>query len=138
MSTDYEVAPSGRSQPSSAAFISNAMVRLHREHFGRGPASAKTLIVDDTVICVLGDVYTTVEKTLIRVGRRDNVRETRLLHQLATEEEYIKIVEEALQREVISFASAVTFDPDQAIEMLFLAPREGDPPDRDQERPDAT
>ena len=102
--------------------ISNAMVALHREHFGRGPAAAKALIVEDTVICTLSDVYTQVEKTLVRAGRREHVRETRVLHQYALEEEYKKPVERLTGRRVEAFISAVNFDPDVAVEIFLLEP----------------
>jgi len=64
------------------------MVALHREHFGRGPAAARTFIADGMAICVLTDIYTRVERTLIDAGRLDHVRQTRLLHQQTLEAKY--------------------------------------------------
>jgi len=112
--------------------ISNAMVAMHREHFGRGPGAAKCVFADDMVICVLSDVYTQVEKTLIKSGDLDRVRETRHLHQLALEPKFREMVEGLTGRTVAAFASAVTFDPDLAIELFVLepaaAPADGGPP----------
>jgi uncharacterized protein YbcI len=102
--------------------ISNAMVSLHREHFGRGPASAKSFFVDGMVMTVLTDVYTPVEKTLIGAGGKDRVRDTRQMHQLALEGEYKRRVGELTGREVIGFVSTVHFDPDLAIELFVLEP----------------
>jgi uncharacterized protein YbcI len=98
------------------------MVALHRDHFGRGPGAAKTWIVDDMVVCTLTDVYTHVEKTLIRSGHLERVRETRLLHQLALEREFIRPVEELTGRNVIAFVSSVHVDPDLSVELFVLEP----------------
>ena len=48
-----------------AAAISNAMVGIHSKHYGKGPTKAKTYLVDDVVVTVMSDVFTTVERTLI-------------------------------------------------------------------------
>lgn len=103
--------------------LSNAMVALHREHFGRGPGAAKTWVADDMVVCTLTDVYTHVEKTLIRSGHLERVRETRMLHQLALEQEFTRPVEELTGRKVIAFVSSVHVDPDLSIELFMLEPR---------------
>ena len=100
--------------------LSNAMVALHREHFGRGPAAAKSFLFDDIALCILTDVYTPVERTLLRAGQVDNVRQTRLMHQLALEAEYKRPVEELTGRTVTAFVSSVHFDPDLAIELFLL------------------
>ena len=105
--------------------FSNTMVALHREHFGRGPAAARAYIADGFAICVLTDVYTKVEQTLIEAGRLDHVRDTRLLHQESLEEEYKRAAEEALGRRVIAFVSATHAEPDVEIEVYLL----GDPID---------
>jgi uncharacterized protein YbcI len=103
--------------------ISNAMVALHREHFGRGPGAAKSVMVDDMIVCTLTDIYTAVEKTLIRAGNIDRVRDTRQLHQIALEREFVAPVEQITGRRVDAFISSVHFDPDIAVEMFLLAPQ---------------
>jgi uncharacterized protein YbcI len=102
--------------------LSNAMVALHREHYGRGPAAAKAFVADDLIVCTLSDIYTHVEKTLLRAGKREHVRETRVMHQYALEEEYRKPVEKVTGRKVAAFISAVNFDPDLAVEIFILEP----------------
>jgi uncharacterized protein YbcI len=104
--------------------ISNAMVALHREHFGRGPGAAKTWMSDDLIVCTLTDIYTHVEKTLIRAGQIDRVRDTRILHQLALESEFKRPVEALTARRVSAFMSSVHLDPDLAVELFVLEPRE--------------
>jgi uncharacterized protein YbcI len=107
--------------------LSNAMVALHRKHFGRGPGAAKSVLIDDQlVLCLLTDVYTPVEKTLMRVGKLEHVRETRLMHQIALEDEFKAPVEELTGRTVRAFISSVHFDPDVAVELFILEPLDGE------------
>jgi uncharacterized protein YbcI len=116
--------PEESSQAAGGALLtelSNAMVALHRDHFGRGPGAAKSFVLEDMVVCMLTDVYTQVEKTLIRAGKRDHVRETRVLHQYAMEEEFKRPVEKLTGRRVEAFVSAVNFEPDLAVEIFVLA-----------------
>ncbi len=100
--------------------LSNAMVALHREYFGRGPGAAKSFVNDEMAICVLSDIYTAVERTLIRAGQAEHVRNTRRLHQEALEDEYKTSVEEIMGRPVAAFLSVVHVDPDVAIEVFLL------------------
>jgi uncharacterized protein YbcI len=104
------------------AEVSNAMVALHREHFGRGAGAAKTLVTDDMVVCVLHDIYTSVERTLIRAGQSEHVRRTRALHQEALKHEYRSRIEPIVGRPVKAFLSVVNIDPDVAVEIFLLSP----------------
>src|SRR3954447_26127103 len=91
--------------------ISNAAVALHREHFGRGPGAAKTHVSDNLVVCVLTDVFTPVERTLIDAGQEDRVRETRAAHRAATDGIYKARMEAVLGRQVEAHLSSVNVDP---------------------------
>lgn len=102
------------------AELSNAMVALHRVHFGRGPGAAKSFLTEEMAVCILTDIYTPVERTLIAAGQSEHVRRTRRLHQEALEEEYKARVAEILGRPVAAFLSVVHVDPDVAIEVFLL------------------
>jgi uncharacterized protein YbcI len=102
--------------------ISNAAVALHREHFGRGPGAAKTHISDNLVVCVLTDVFTPFEKTLIEAGQEDRVRETRAIHRAATEDVYKLRMEEVVGRQVEAHMSSIHVDPDVAVDIFVLGP----------------
>ena len=102
------------------AELSNAMVALHREHFGRGPGAAKSFLNEGMAVCLLSDIYTPVERTLIEAGQVDHVRRTRALHQESLEPESRANVERVLGRPVTAFLSAVHFDPDVAVEIFLL------------------
>jgi uncharacterized protein YbcI len=101
--------------------ITNRMVSLHREHFGRGPAAGKTIWVDDVVVVTLSDPFAPVERTLINAGKREQVRETRLVHQLALADVFKAEIEALTGREVVAFVSGVHFEPDLATEVFHLA-----------------
>jgi hypothetical protein len=49
--------------------VNDAMVALHKRHHGRKPVTARTtLLGDDLLACLLGDIYTDVEKTRIELN----------------------------------------------------------------------
>jgi uncharacterized protein YbcI len=100
--------------------ISNSIVGLYREGFGRGPTAAKTYVLDDLVICVLRDGLTQVERTLRDRGDAEFVRDMRLRFQSAVETDLRAAVEEATDRKVIAFLSQATVDPELMIEVFFL------------------
>lgn len=111
---------------SSLTEISNTAVALHREHFGRGPGAAKTHVSDNLVVCVLTDVFTPVERTLIEAGQEDRVRETRAAHRAATDGIYKARMEAVLGRRVEAHLSSVNVEPDVAVDVFVLGPE----PDR--------
>jgi uncharacterized protein YbcI len=107
--------------------ISNAAVALHREHFGRGPGAAKTHVTDNLVVCVLTDVFTPLERTLIDAGQEARVRETRAIHRAATEEIYKARMEGVLGRPVEAHMSTIHVDPDVAVDIFVLGGGGADP-----------
>ena len=111
--------------------ISNAAVALHREHFGRGPGAAKTHITDNLVVCVLTDVFTPLERTLIDAGQEARVRETRAIHHAATEDAYKARMEAVLGRPVEAHMSTIHIDPDVAVDIFVLGDGDGADPASD-------
>jgi uncharacterized protein YbcI len=103
-----------------AAAISNAIVGIHREHYGRGAKRARTVMGAEHVICFLEDIYTPVERTLIEAGRFDTVQETRQTFQEAMRGRFVTAVEGLVGRKVIAFLSQVHMDPDLAVETFVL------------------
>jgi uncharacterized protein YbcI len=104
-----------------AAAISDAIVQLHVNYYGKGPTHAKTYINDRMVMCVLSNPFTTVEQTLIEVGRLTAVREMRQVFQDSMSGKFKKAVEELTQREVVAFMSQTHVGPDMAVEIFQLA-----------------
>ena len=110
---------------SVTAQISNAMVGLKKEFYGRGPTKAKTFINDDTyVFCVLEGGLTRNEQTLLQAGEERLVRQFRLRFQEVMSEQSMAAIAEITGRKVLTFHSQILFDPPVAIEMFILAPKE--------------
>jgi uncharacterized protein YbcI len=101
--------------------ISNGLVHLMSDSYGRGPTKAKTYILDDTyVCCIMHEIFTTAEQTLIQEGEQDLVRRTRLAFQTALADQFKAIVSEALDRRVLTYQSQVVFDPPTGFEFFIL------------------
>jgi uncharacterized protein YbcI len=94
-----------------------------------GRRTAKTLLLgDELLVCVLGGVYTDVEKTMIEIQRGTVVRETRRAFQDAMQLRLIRAIERLSGRRVLAFFSDHHVGPDIEIELFILSP-EGPPND---------
>jgi uncharacterized protein YbcI len=90
------------------AGVSNAMVALHKEQFGRGPISARSHFAGpNALVCVLEEALLPAERKLVEMGDHQRVRETRLAFQVATSEAFVGAVEQIVGRKVRAFASAM-------------------------------
>ena len=103
------------------AEISNAVVRLVREHFGKGPTQAKTIWSDDVVVTIMRGGFTQAEKTLYKAGRGDVVDTGRRAMQTVYEREMCGAVERLTGRRVEAFLSANHHDPDVIVECFVLS-----------------
>jgi uncharacterized protein YbcI len=104
------------------AGISNAVVGILSDCYGRGPTKAKTYILDDYVFTVLEDLLTPVEETLVEAGREDLVREVRITFQNAVADRFKQAVQELTGRRVLAYQSQVTFHPTAGFEVFVLEP----------------
>jgi uncharacterized protein YbcI len=104
------------------AEVTNAIVQLHREHYGKGPTRSKSYLMDDTLLCVMQDVLTVVERTLVESGELALVRDTRLAFADAMRDRFTEEVERIVGRRVLGFASQVLVTQDAAVEMFLLEP----------------
>jgi uncharacterized protein YbcI len=104
------------------AAVSASMGGLHERYYGRAPASAKSQMMgDDLLACVLGGVYTEVEKTMIELQRSAIVQETRSAFQVAMQQKFISEVERLTGRRVLAFISNQHVGPDLEVELFVLA-----------------
>jgi uncharacterized protein YbcI len=113
---------SGRSdRPHSIrAEISNAMVGLKKDFYGKGPTKAKTFLNDNYVFCVMEGGLTRNESTLIERGHEDLVRNYRLRFQEAMEDSTVEAVQRITGRKVIGYHSQIVFNPERAFEIFVL------------------
>ena len=103
--------------------VTDAMVALHERYHHRRPVTAKTrLLGDDLLVCVLGGVYTDVEKTMIELQRSTIVQETRSAFQTAMQRRFIDQVERITGRSVLAFISNHHVGPDIEVEVFMLTP----------------
>jgi uncharacterized protein YbcI len=104
------------------AAISNGIVQIFSESYGRGPTKAKSYHFDNFVVTVLEDILTTVEETLVAHGETDLVRQVRLTYQELEAHRFKAVVADAMGRRVITYHSQVVFDPPMGFEMFVLEP----------------
>jgi uncharacterized protein YbcI len=103
--------------------VTDAMVALHQRYYHRKPVTAKTtLIGGDLLACVLGGVYTDVEKTMIELERTTIVQETRNAFQNAMQHKFIAAIQRLTGRNVLAFISNHHVGPDIEIELFLLNP----------------
>jgi uncharacterized protein YbcI len=105
------------------AAISNAVMRLMNELYGKGSARTRTFVTDEHVFCAMEGVLTAVERTLAEAGETELVRElrTRFMHMVRPV--FAAEVARLLGRRVLALESQLVFDPDT----LFLIFVLGDP-----------
>ena len=104
--------------------ISNAIVGLYKEHYGKGPTRCRTYLQPELVIVVLGEGYTAAEQTLFEAGKWYEVRQARQIWQDTMKERFVATIERLTGANVIAFMSASHQDPDLAVEMFVFEPQE--------------
>jgi uncharacterized protein YbcI len=112
--------------------ISNEMVRLYKEQFGRGPTKARTNWAgSDTVVTVLEETLTPAEWNLVRMGEHQRLRDLRMFFQYASVKEFCEPVERLTGRRVKAFHSSIDTEADgMAVEVFVLHPEGYDGPSR--------
>jgi uncharacterized protein YbcI len=102
--------------------ISDGMVALLKEFYGRGPTRAKSYYEDDLVVCVLRGGFSRVEQTLLEGGRGTAVIQQRMEFQELMRERFEAVIEDATGRRVIGFMSGNQQQPDMMCEVFMLDP----------------
>jgi uncharacterized protein YbcI len=102
--------------------ISDGMVALLKEFYGRGPTRTKSYYEDDLVVCVLRGGFSRVEQTLLEGGRSAAVIQQRIEFQELMRERFEGVIERATGRQVIGFMSGNQQHPDMMCEVFVLAP----------------
>lgn len=102
--------------------ISDGLVALLKEFYGRGPTQTKSYYSDDLVVCILQGGFTRVEQTLLDGGRGEAVIRQRMEFQDLMRRRFEKVIADATGREVIGFMSGNQQDPDLMCEVFILAP----------------
>jgi uncharacterized protein YbcI len=102
--------------------ISDGLVALLKEFYGRGPTRTKSYYEDDLVVCVLRGGFSRVEQTLLDGGRGAAVISQRMEFQDVMRARFYAVIEQATGRRVIGFMSGNQQEPDMMCEVFILAP----------------
>jgi len=111
--------------------VSDGIVALFKDFYGKGPTRAKTYYEDDLVVCLLRGGFTRVEETLRDAGRGHEVILQRMAFQDVMRDRFEAVIQHATGRRVIGFMSGNQQDPDMLCEIFVLAPSDlldEDPP----------
>jgi uncharacterized protein YbcI len=135
--TPRDITTSRQSHGDVLTAISDGMVALLKEFYGRGPTRTKSYYEDDLVVCLLRGGFSRVEETLLEGGRGDAVIRQRMEFQDLMRDRFEAVIEGATGRKVIGFMSGNQQHPDMMCEVFILAPtdlvdqreiRESEPP----------
>lgn len=111
--------------------ISNEMVRIYKDQFGRGPTKTRTQWAGpDILLVTLEQTFTPAERRLRELGEHGRLRELRLLFQYAEVSAFCEPVERLTGRTVRAFVSGIDTAADLASEMFVLYPIGADGPSR--------
>jgi uncharacterized protein YbcI len=104
--------------------ISNEMVRLYKEQFGRGPTKARTNWAGpNLILTVLEDTLTPAERNLVKLGEHQRLRDLRMVFQYASLREFCEPVERLTGRKVRAFHSSIDTEVEGiSIEAFVLHP----------------
>src|ERR1700722_5317590 len=88
------------------AAISTNIVKILREHYGRGPMKAKTYALDDIIVVVMrGSGFTPLEQTIMDSGEPERVIAMREDFQRVMAGRYRQTIEALTGRKVMAFLS---------------------------------
>jgi uncharacterized protein YbcI len=105
--------------------LTNAMVRIYKELFGRGPTKARTNYAGpDTLVTTIENSLTPAERNMVALGEDARVRDIRMFFQHASELEFTSTVEQITGRKVRAFVSGIDTGRDVAAEVFYLEPNE--------------
>jgi uncharacterized protein YbcI len=120
---DEVVEPAPTTGALSAA-ISNAVVGLLHDYTGRGPTHARTTVNADTVVVTLRNSLTKAERKLAQHGKAAEVLAMRRAFQNTMREDLVAAIERLTGRTVEAFLSDNLHEPDVAVEIFLLAPKD--------------
>ena len=103
--------------------ISNEMVRLYKNQFGRGPTKVRTNWAGpDMLIVTLEETLTQAEQRLCQLGEHGRLRDLRMLFQYAERTAFCEPIERLTGRKVRAFVSGIDTEADLATELFVLYP----------------
>jgi uncharacterized protein YbcI len=121
----------GGNEHGTLSAISNEMVRVYKEQFGRGPTKTRTQWAGpDIIVVTLEQTFTPAERKLRALGEHARLRDLRMLFQYAEVAAFCDPIERLTGRTVRSFISGIDTESDLASEMFVLHPSGYEGPSR--------
>lgn len=103
--------------------ISDEMVRVYKEQFGRGPTRTRTTWAGpDMLLVTLEGTLTAVELNLQQMGEHDRLRKLRLLFADTGVSAFCEPVERLTGRKVRAFVSGIDTRADVSSKLFVLHP----------------
>jgi len=113
----------GGNEHGTLSAISNEMVRVYKDQFGRGPTKTRTQWAGpDIIVVTLEQTFTPAERKLRALGEHARLRDLRMLFQYAEVAAFCDPIERLTGRTVRSFISGIDTEADLASEMFVLHP----------------
>ena len=106
--------------PALTRAISSEIAALYARVYGHDRTTATTYINNNVVQCVLENILTDQEATLIDAGSSAAVIEARVTFQTDLQDEFTAAVERLTRRRVVAFMSANQTAPGVAAELFLL------------------
>jgi uncharacterized protein YbcI len=121
----------GTNEQGTLSAISNEMVRIYKDQFGRGPTKTRTQWAGpDILLVTLEQTFTPAERRLRTLGEHARLRDLRMLFQYAEITVFCEPIERLTGRKVRAFVSGLDTEADIASEMFVLHPVGYDGPSR--------
>jgi uncharacterized protein YbcI len=131
-SAERPKATDGRPEQPLLLAVSNEMVRIFKDQFGRGPTKTRTEWAGpDVLVVVLEDTLTPAERKLAELGEHERLRETRMFFQYASVRDFCGPIERLTGRKVKAFISGLDTESNGlSVELFVLHPPGSDAPSR--------
>jgi uncharacterized protein YbcI len=104
--------------------LSNRIVAIYKELYGKGPVKVRSWYLDDIVVCVLRGALTRSEQTFVDIGRGDRVVLQRDSFHDAAGPVFLEAVEEITGRPVETVLNATEEEHDVSTLIFLLEPPE--------------
>jgi uncharacterized protein YbcI len=92
------------------AAIGEAIVRLERQFYGRGPSSVRVSVTEETPVSIVAlsvDSLTAADRTLNDRGARDAVRRHHEALNTATREDFVRVIEDIVHEPVTAYLAQI-------------------------------
>lgn len=105
------------------AELSNAMVAIYKDLFGRGPTKCRTNFAGpNLIVSTLENSLTRPEQKMADAGDHAKLRDLRIYFQYEYEDEFVGAVERITGRTVRGFVSGIDTKQDISTEAFYLEP----------------